>query len=352
MKILMVGAGVLGSLYAAKLQESGQDVTILARTVRANQLRENGIVLVDAKGQQSRTEVSICESLGVNDDYDLAIVLVRKNQLPAVLNVLKDNLSIPTFLFMVNNPLGSEQLEDAVGRERVLLGFAGAGGKRSETGTVTYHIVPEVIQATTVGEIDGAKTARVEEIAAIFNQAGFPTRISSNMDAWLKTHLAVVSPVANAIYLADGDPVRLAKTRDGLVLMIRAIREGLHVLDHLPVPITPWRYNLVRWIPEAVLIPMLRYGFQLPQAELVLAQHARAARDEMRQLALEFQKLILATRMPTPNIDNLLRFTDERMDALPMGSAKMKLSRKDWLIWLAAGVSIAGILRLLKRRRN
>ena len=34
MKILFLGAGVLGSLYAARLKQSGQDVTLLARNTR------------------------------------------------------------------------------------------------------------------------------------------------------------------------------------------------------------------------------------------------------------------------------------------------------------------------------
>lgn len=51
-------------------------------------------------------------------------------------------------------------------------------------------------------------------------------RYSANMDAWLKTHVAEISPTAIAQYVAGLDPGRLARTRDALVLMLRAIREG------------------------------------------------------------------------------------------------------------------------------
>ncbi len=47
MKILFYGAGVLGSLYAARLQEAGQEVSILARGQRLADIREHGIVLED-----------------------------------------------------------------------------------------------------------------------------------------------------------------------------------------------------------------------------------------------------------------------------------------------------------------
>lgn len=48
-RILVYGAGVLGSLYAARLAESGKDVTILARGQRLRELWEHGIVLEDAR---------------------------------------------------------------------------------------------------------------------------------------------------------------------------------------------------------------------------------------------------------------------------------------------------------------
>ena len=45
MKILVYGAGNLGSLYAAKLKDAGHDVTILARGKRLHSIREHGILL-------------------------------------------------------------------------------------------------------------------------------------------------------------------------------------------------------------------------------------------------------------------------------------------------------------------
>ena len=48
MKILVYGAGVLGSLYAARLKESGLDVSILARSRRLADIREHGIELEDS----------------------------------------------------------------------------------------------------------------------------------------------------------------------------------------------------------------------------------------------------------------------------------------------------------------
>ncbi len=44
MKVLVFGAGVLGSLYAALLHEAGSDVTPVARGSRYEELSKCGVV--------------------------------------------------------------------------------------------------------------------------------------------------------------------------------------------------------------------------------------------------------------------------------------------------------------------
>jgi hypothetical protein len=40
------------------------------------------------------------------------------------------------------------------------------------------------------------------------------------VDAWLKAHVAWTLPVTAALHLARGDPYRLARTREALVLFV------------------------------------------------------------------------------------------------------------------------------------
>jgi 2-dehydropantoate 2-reductase len=93
---------------------------------------------------------------------------------------------------MHNRAGGTEQLIATVGRERVLLGFPGASGSR-EGAVVKYLLIPQ--QPTTLGEIEGPPTPRVQEIAEVLRDAGFTVAISQSMDAWLKTHAVFVTAV-------------------------------------------------------------------------------------------------------------------------------------------------------------
>jgi len=76
MKILVYGAGVIGTLYAARLGSGGHQVTVLARSQRRGDTRQNGLVIEDVpSGVRSVAAVDTTERLGPDDRSDLAIML-------------------------------------------------------------------------------------------------------------------------------------------------------------------------------------------------------------------------------------------------------------------------------------
>jgi 2-dehydropantoate 2-reductase len=124
--------------------------------------------------------------------------------------------------------------------------------------------------------------------------------------------------------MAGGDNYRLARTRDAIVLMIRAIREGYKVLQELNIPIVPARHKILKWIPEPVLVALMRRIFKSEKmADLI--GHAHAARDEMIQIAKEFKVLAQNTSVPTPAMDRLFTYTDPDIEPVADGSAQIPM---------------------------
>ena len=151
MKILVYGAGVLGSIYAARLQDAGNDVTLVARGQRLADILQHGIILEDyATGKRTITPVKVIEEMSPEEAYDLALVIVRKNQLDPVLDKLAVAPLIPDILFLFNNAAGPGEMIRAVGRERVLLGFPGGGGMRDGP-VICYMLSDRRRQPTTIG---------------------------------------------------------------------------------------------------------------------------------------------------------------------------------------------------------
>ena len=88
LRILVLGAGVIGSVYAGRLQ-AGHDVVILARGPRLVDLQTHELIVQDAQsGNRSVLPVpSVSEPLA-DDRFDLVLVSVRAEQLVSTLPVL------------------------------------------------------------------------------------------------------------------------------------------------------------------------------------------------------------------------------------------------------------------------
>lgn len=343
MKILVYGAGNMGSLYAALLKESGREVSILARGKRLADIRDHGIRL-DNSANGTRTEVRITavERLEIDDAYDLVLVILPKHHVSEVLPILAANRATPSVMFFGNNAAGPRELVEALGRDRVLLGFPGAAAVARD-GSIHYLITSAREQPTTIGELDGARSPRIKAIASVLKAAGFSPAICSNMDAWLKTHVAKISPTANSLYMAGGDLGRLARTRDALLLMLRAIREGFSVLRALDIPITPANHRILQWLPEALLLVIMRRMVKSEGMSIKIG-HALGARSEMQTIADEFRALAASTSVSTPAIDRLYPYLDPSAEALSDGSADISLN---WVgVWVL-GLGLVAVAALV-----
>ncbi len=115
MKILIIGAGVLGGRYAVALQNVGHDVTIMARGKRLQDIQEHGIILQSLNTEKHELAYfQTIEKLQPDDAYDLALVVIRGNQVAALLPTLQANQRIPHIAFLGNRIDGADDLLDAL----------------------------------------------------------------------------------------------------------------------------------------------------------------------------------------------------------------------------------------------
>jgi 2-dehydropantoate 2-reductase len=309
MRILIYGAGVIGSIFAGKLAASGEDVTVLARSKRLEELQQNGIVLSKpGMNKDENIPVKVIDHLAPDDLYDYIIVVMQRTQVESVLSILSQNLS-KNITFVVNTAAGYDKWAQAVGSERLMLGFPSAGGERVG-GKVVYFVgegVMRAFQTTTFGEYSGKKTERVRHLIEAFSRAGIPSVFCADMNAWQKTHVAMVTSIANVMYKFDCDNYRLAKSYENVRLMICGIKEGFAVLEQLGIKIKPaklWYFKL----PVCVTAVIFKVVMGTKLAEITMAKHCITARPEMLCLQSEFDTLIAESNMQTPSIDKLRKY--------------------------------------------
>jgi len=236
--------------------------------------------------------LNIIFHLSSDDISDFVFVTLRKDQVARALSVLSKNKS-SNFVFMENNSLGYGEWIHALGNERVIPEFPGAGGK-IENGVVFYQIVSKVIQPTTLGELNGTKSKRIIQLKKILSSSGFPVAVSKNMDAWQKTHVAMVAPMGDVIYYDGGNNYTVAENPDAIKQMNRALKENFRFLQASGIGIEPAKLNFFRIAPLWLLNISMKLVFNTKWAETVISNHALNARDEMKVISNEFLELAYA----------------------------------------------------------
>lgn len=79
MRILIYGAGVIGSLYAVLLKEAGYKITFYVRGHRLEALQNQGL-LYKKNNIIKKVDIKVIDHLQDNDIYDFIFLTVRENQ--------------------------------------------------------------------------------------------------------------------------------------------------------------------------------------------------------------------------------------------------------------------------------
>lgn len=309
MKTLIFGAGPIGSVYANLLHKAGKDVTLLARNEHFDFLKENGLVMVNEfTGKKDTAKVKVVDKLGENDHYDLVVVAVRKNSLPPILPILGRNKQVKNILFLGNNALGFDAYLEHLPRAKVLFGFGRAGGGLKDH--VVHYIDSEKPNGKRmplmIGEMDGETIERTHQIKALFQSAEVPVEIIKDMDGWLKYHIAMVLPMCAGLLKNDCDNYKLAQSKEDIRQCLRGTKEAGNVLRALGhTKRQPFKLNLFYWMPEFLVVKIIKQILSSKFAEIAFAMHARAAADEFKEHADDFAALARKTSVKTPNMDQL-----------------------------------------------
>jgi 2-dehydropantoate 2-reductase len=140
MKVLILGAGVIGTTYAWQLSNAGQEVSLLVCKSKREQIQKEGFLIRYRDERQKKSEPmeiayhpNVVDEFKAKDNYDLIIVSVRAHQLDEILPQLADGSGKADILFFGNNWLGEEKIREVLSPEKYLFGFSRlVGGWRTD----------------------------------------------------------------------------------------------------------------------------------------------------------------------------------------------------------------------------
>lgn len=285
-RILIFGAGVIGSVYAIKFAEAKMDVTMLARGARLETLRHNDLQYND-KGVTRSVKVRVIDSLDEDDIYDYILVPVRYDQIEGALAALQHNKS-PNIVTMTTTSVGYDRWLQIVG-DRLIPGFPCAGGD-IQGGVLHAEIAPSFMAKTTFGEISGLVTPRVLTLADVFKTAGLPTTISENIRAFHITKAVLDTAMFKEFFTDRGImAVADARKKETLGAVAQTIKRYLHLVEKKGIPITPSNLKVIMKCPDWLIVLVFRGMLRSKKvAGALLGNHTVTIAKEILKLDKDF----------------------------------------------------------------
>lgn len=210
MRICVVGAGAIGGILAVKLAVAGHEVCVVLRGPNLAAVQNGGMRLIEENGTEVHAPgIRATSVIADAGEQDVIILGMKAHQVAPIADQLPAIMGLGTRIITMQNGIPWWYFHKLP--EGMAQGFAGAtiesvdpGGViarhipiESVIGSVVYPasevISPGVIKVIegnkfSLGELDGADTASIREIAGAFRAAGLKTPISRDIrsEIWLK----------------------------------------------------------------------------------------------------------------------------------------------------------------------
>jgi 2-dehydropantoate 2-reductase len=189
LRVLVAGAGALGSVFGGLLAATGHEVTLLGRAPHLDAIRDRGLALEGLFGARTvHTLRTADEPTTLRPPFDAILLTVKSFDTRAMLDATAELLAREGTLLSLQNGLGNvEQVQAAVGAERALGArvIFGAEIARPGVARVTVNADPVAVGAVAAGTDAAERKAR--DWAARLHEAGIPTEYTPRIQAHLWT---------------------------------------------------------------------------------------------------------------------------------------------------------------------
>lgn len=322
MKFCIYGAGAIGGYLAVELALSGQDVCVVARGAHLEAIQERGLTL-HIQGREKVARVPAASDPRAFGPQDMVICALKAHQAfecaESFAPLLKQDTAVLTamngipwwYFYKSGGRFEGRYLEtvDRGGRQWNGIGPQRAIGCVVEPacevvapGVIAHHQFNRFI----IGEPDGSRTSRVEELSKVLTAAGFdaPVRDNIRWNIWLKlwgnvcfNPISALTGATLGRMIGNPDLRALCKT---MMLETQAVNEALDV--HIPTEMMDRR---------------LAGAATATDHKMSMLQDLERGRSlEIDALVGAVQELGRLTGVKTPMVDAVLALIKERASGL------------------------------------
>lgn len=305
MRILIYGAGVLGSNLAHDFYKAGKDVTLLARNQWYETIKNNGLMIRHKlRFHTSCDKIKVIDHLDKDDFYDAIFVVMQNTQIDNVVPVLTDNVS-KTIIFTGNNT-DPRTLSERMADKHVLFAFYTAAGQRKD-GMVESISLRKI----TIGRLDNSSEDNAF-IQKVFSNTKVKVDIDNQMDDWLKSHLAFVLPVIIACYYTSLNLRNVKNDKAYIHEIVKAVKDCYDILTKLGYQVPKEDYDFVT-SKGRYCYWFFKLCCSTSVGDIVAADHARNAPGEMKYFITWFMELKQKAAIETPSLDRVYELGKDKL---------------------------------------
>ncbi len=319
MKVLVFGAGVIGTMHAWAFQTAGHDVSLLVRPGQENRWAD-GVPLRILDGRRGRNEEAkvlyrpnVVTSFGSDDGYDLIVDAVRYTQAESALPELVANRGKALILFFHQSWRGLDVIDRALTKEQYVLGMPLAGGVIAN-GVLDGAFGGKVMLGTsTCGRpmtpvVEGAAKKNLDFVAGLFRPAGFEVETPENMEHWYWIHFASTAVYTGAI-AKEGNYDSFATSKTAIRDALAAGREAMSICEARGVDVRAIPDAKVFAAPPLIAAPLFRRALAQPLTRRV-AQTAPEHASEFRAIFDDVLETAHQLNVPTPRLEAYAPYVD------------------------------------------
>ena len=217
MKIAIVGAGAMGSVYAALFASAGHEVWAIDRwKEHVDAMRAHGLRVEGASGDRT-VRLHASSDPREAGPCDLVVLATKAMHVAAAAESLKPLLKGETPVLSIQNGLGGpETAASVLGQDRVMVGVVGGFGASMRAPGHAHHNGMELVR---LGEFGGPITPRLKKVEEVWRGAGFRVKVFDDIDqlVWEKlicncslSGPCAVSGLATGEVMADPDLAKVS----------------------------------------------------------------------------------------------------------------------------------------------
>ena len=235
MRIGVLGAGSIGTLFGSLLYTSGHHVTLYNRNrTTVKSIRQRGVRLVGTEGRRV-LRIQADSPPRTLREFDLVLVTVKAYDTSAIARKYAGRLGTETSVLTLQNGLGNYEILARRLGSRVLVGSTSEAALTVKPGVIAHtgH------GRTWIGEYDGSASDRSKRIVKAIRETGLAVSATDNILGvlWSKAIInSAINPVTALTRLSNGE----IEQANGLGLLMESIvDEGVKVSRALQVMLQP-----------------------------------------------------------------------------------------------------------------